>query len=464
MKYCLFIVSIPHLHSYEILSDVATLYEAYLRLRGHTVVISDKPRSDFRNIMFGVNVAPPNLPLPKNTIIVDLEQATLKHPNGAPTAYSEYLNYLRQYHVWTYSYQNYCLLKQRGIHRVRWVPIGSVPVKLPTPIPTSPTAPTAPTAPTSPTSPKPPTSPTAPTAPKPPTSPTSLDIDVLFIGHLWERRALIKHQLIQAKIPNVVFADTAWGSDRDNLIARAKIILNIGSFDSVHQFEIVRILPLLQRKKFIISETADNITEYQYLFSGLVICPYSEIVAKVKDYLSPAKASERTRIGQLGYDAIQRYQLHLPLLDFDSTDFTKLYQTVVPAIGSTNPANLGNLRNLNTYFQDMKTVYCRSSQPHLSIIAAYQLFQQPSIQNVILYTATIPSRLHGLIPDLGLTVLASTPSQAVDLIITDGSSFHLDDLTKAKRQILIFTPSHRPTTFPGWSQHSTPLCLVLRRQ
>lgn len=411
MKYCLFIVSIPHLHSYEILSDVTVLYESYLKLRGHSVVISDQPRPDCRNIMFGVNVAPPNLVLPQDTIIVDLEQASINHPNGAPTAYRDYLNYLRQYHVWTYSRHNLELLKQRGIHRARWVPIGSAPVKIPE-LPLK-----------------------------------SPEIDVLFMGHLWPRRDRIKNELIQqARIPNVVFTSSAWGPEREELIARAKIILNIGSFDSVHQFEIVRILPLLQRKKFVISETADNITEYQYLSSGIVICPYTEIVAKVKEYLHPNKAAERTRISQFGYDAIQQHRLQLPLLDFDSTALTKLYQAAVARVV---------MSDLSNYFLNVTTVYCRSSQTHLPILAAYYLFRRPTIQNVVFYTSFIPPSLQPLIVDLGFTI-QTTPPHQVDLLITDGSTWHDDDLNNVKTQILLFSPQRTIKVSTGWHQQSIP--------
>lgn len=85
------------------------------------------------------------------------------------------------------------------------------------------------------------------------------DIDVLFYGTYTERRWKIKEQI---KGCNVVFRDYLWGDEKTNLINRAKVILNIHRYDACI-FEIVRVFPLLNTNRLIISERCKDEDDYK---------------------------------------------------------------------------------------------------------------------------------------------------------------------------------------------------------
>lgn len=77
------------------------------------------------------------------------------------------------------------------------------------------------------------------------------DIDVTFYGSTNDRRNIILDQL--SKRCNLVTAFGVYGKERDDLIARAKIVINIHYYES-KIFEIVRCSYLLANNKCVVSE------------------------------------------------------------------------------------------------------------------------------------------------------------------------------------------------------------------
>lgn len=86
------------------------------------------------------------------------------------------------------------------------------------------------------------------------------DIDVLFYGSESPSRRAILERLQHAGV-NVQWVYAAYGQMRDNLIARAKIVLNLHYYES-KLFEIVRVSYLLANAKAVVSETAPDIGDY----------------------------------------------------------------------------------------------------------------------------------------------------------------------------------------------------------
>jgi hypothetical protein len=281
---CLFLVTLPepYPNSYGVLYDIAIAYQQYYQERGHEVIIAKEPNEGYQNLAFGMNVASvisDQIKMPEDTIIVDFEQFVSQPPYMCATSLQPdtYIEYLRRYPVWTFCQKNVRILQYHHVSRLTHVPFGYMScleqIK-----------------------------------------PYDEDIDVLFIGGLSSRRRYIEDELRKVnRNLHIVFRERVWNEERLHLIARAKIVLNIAHFDFVHSFEIVRVLYLLANQKFVISETAENISEYQYLLPGLVICPYNQLISTIRVYLS--KPKERQRIRQIGYHIIKQYPLKLPFLE-----------------------------------------------------------------------------------------------------------------------------------------------------
>lgn len=128
------------------------------------------------------------------------------------------------------------------------------------------------------------------------------DIDVLFYGGVYGRRFELMHNLLSRGI-NVLFRNNdCWGTERDKLIARSKIVLNVHFYEA-NLFEMVRVWYLLHNRKFVISEISTDQQEYSFLDDGLVVVPYNKIADAILEYLQ--KPEDRKRIADIGYNCIK---------------------------------------------------------------------------------------------------------------------------------------------------------------
>jgi hypothetical protein len=79
------------------------------------------------------------------------------------------------------------------------------------------------------------------------------DIDVLFYGLPSNARFVALNSLCKAWV-KCVFACGLYGKERDELIGRAKIVLNVNRYDESRIFEVVRVSYLLANKKAVVSD------------------------------------------------------------------------------------------------------------------------------------------------------------------------------------------------------------------
>lgn len=101
------------------------------------------------------------------------------------------------------------------------------------------------------------------------------DIDVLFYGSVNERRARILEQLSAAGLKvEAVFG--AYGEQRNQLISRAKVVLNLHYYNS-RIFEIVRVFHLLANGKAVVAECDDQTEIDQALCKGVQIASYDKL-------------------------------------------------------------------------------------------------------------------------------------------------------------------------------------------
>ncbi len=114
------------------------------------------------------------------------------------------------------------------------------------------------------------------------------DIDVLFYGSTNQRRLKIIHDLEDAGLTvRKLFGE--YGHERDVMIARSKVILNVHFFER-GIFEIFRCAHLFSNKKCVVSEESKDELRHQYELAA-AFCEYKNIVETCKDRVRDA--SER---------------------------------------------------------------------------------------------------------------------------------------------------------------------------
>ena len=243
--------------------------------------------------------------LPDDTIIYNTEQMD---PNSLAVK-SELLYFIQRYETWDYSLRNIERMGRIGItSRLKFVPVGYVPEL--TRIPKDSTE----------------------------------DIDILFYGSLGERRKVILDTLLQAGA-KVHFAFNVYGAERDALIRRAKIVLNIHFYNSAI-FESVRVSYLLANQKAVVAECGPNTDMDEGLREGVELANYDGLVAACLGLLRDE--SRRHELAQRGFACIRRrpeqvllqQALDLPARSLAKTEVSGSSQTTLPSV-----VNMGSGKN-----------------------------------------------------------------------------------------------------------------------
>jgi len=258
MRFAVSIISPPgYIHSEAFREVAETLHYALLDL-GHDSTLTSEARLPGRqHIVLGSNLLPGYpIDLAPGAILYNLEQIT---PNS-PWLNPDLLHVFKRYPLWDYSQENIAQLARLGIPGVERLPIGYVPQL--TRI-----------------------------------FPADEDIDVLFIGSVNERRRAILEALRRRGM-RVETGFGVYGEERDRLIARAKIVLNVHYYDS-KVFEVVRCSYLLANGRFVISERGRDSEEDKSFDQGLVFAAYDELVRTCDDFLSRPEARANRAIAGL---------------------------------------------------------------------------------------------------------------------------------------------------------------------
>jgi FkbM family methyltransferase len=234
-----------NIHS-ECFRDLAETVNAGLNALGHDSVIAEELSvPGRRSIVFGSNlIANLDAPVafPGGSILYNLEQIY----DGSPWLTPDLIAAFRAHTVWDYSRANIGALAAYGV-TAQHVPVGYVPALSrisPSPAP---------------------------------------DIDVLFIGSLAERRLGILRAL-ERQGARVVAIYGSYGPERDSVIARAKIVLNI-HFHPAKVFEIVRVSYLLANRCFVVSETGSDAGIENAFAGGVGFADYDRLVDTCLAYL-----------------------------------------------------------------------------------------------------------------------------------------------------------------------------------
>ncbi len=228
-----------YLHSAALTELVETVVHGLRRLgRDVSYAVNQLVVPGPRPIIFGAHLLNPSEAhlLPEDTIIYNLEQIGPSSSWCSPT----YLELLKRFEVWDYSERNLRALAQFGAaRRSAHVPIGYVPelsrIK----------------------------------------TVANEDIDVLFYGSVNARRASVLQQLRDLGLSvSAVFG--VYGAERDALIARSRVTLNMHYYDT-GIFELVRVSYLLANRKAVVAERNPGTEIDPDITDAVLAVPYDRL-------------------------------------------------------------------------------------------------------------------------------------------------------------------------------------------
>ncbi|HEY6241930.1 MAG TPA: glycosyltransferase [Burkholderiales bacterium] len=241
--------------------EVADAIQAGLIELGHSCERSAGRLLDHRtHILFGAHLLPPAASLNPGTILFNLEQIV----PGALWVTQDYVERLRRHRVWDYSARNVAALAQMGIRDATHVPLGHANVleRIPS---------------------------------------AKEDIDLLFYGVYNERRMAPLRRLAERGL-KVHCVNGVYGSERDGLIARSRIVVNIHYYEQ-SRLEVARCFYLLANGRFVLSEASPDTGETG-LAGGIAFASYEGIEKVCAWYLEHPE--ERAAIAGAGRELVRK--------------------------------------------------------------------------------------------------------------------------------------------------------------
>ncbi|MDB5453725.1 MAG: type 12 methyltransferase [Caulobacteraceae bacterium] len=260
--FSIWIVTPPgYVHSRCFEEVALALSEAFAVLGFAAPVVTDPARVEGTPVVLGANLIGRIAgPTPPRMILYNLEQV------HAGSAWFEpaYVELLRRFPVWDYSVRNIRALAERGV-AASLCSVGYSPglTRIPHAL--------------------------------------MQDIDVAFFGSENPRRIAVLQALQRGGL-KVHAAVGVYGAERDALLARSKIVLNL-HFHEAQVFEIVRVSYLLANKLCVVSEIGFDRDLEAPFAKGVAFAAYGELVAACRFLLQRPDA--RRRIAQAGFEAFK---------------------------------------------------------------------------------------------------------------------------------------------------------------
>lgn len=243
----------------EVFHEIEAAVYYSLNALGHEVTNSvNEFEQDSKNIVFGMHQCPVDVvrhDVPKNTIVYSLEQLT---KNSA-----EALRWAKKYRgleVWDYSERNLTALKEVGIDKIKYCKIGYVPEL----------------------------------SYFERNKPEDREIDLLFYGSPSPRRIKILEEIKERnKKLNIVAFQGVYGEERDEVIKKSKLVLNIHNREN-EIFEMVRVSHLIQNKVPVISERNSTTDFPDYMEGTVFTAKYDDLVnTTLKLLKNPSKLDQK---------------------------------------------------------------------------------------------------------------------------------------------------------------------------
>ena len=240
-----------------------------LSVLGHNVTYAQNSFVfDSQNIIFGHQIANRDIleMMPKGSIIYNLEQLSRFANDDASDAARFAVDFsAKNFQIWDYSEDNIALWKQIGTtHPISKVPIGYAPVLSRIP------------------------------------KPDVQDIDVLIYGYPTPNRMDMLRRLCSQGL-RIVFLHGFYGEARDAVIARSKIVLNIGQNDQ--SFDVVQASYLMANRKAVVADIYENISIESDLAPGIMFTNFEYVLPACLHLL--AHDDSRQSLEEAGFQTIQ---------------------------------------------------------------------------------------------------------------------------------------------------------------
>ena len=234
--------------------ELAELINYSLIEIGHKSRISfNKIEHQARNMIIGVHLLnTKEIPhIPVDTIILNTEQIFSDHTNWN----SNIFTWAKKFETWDYSDRNIIKFEEIGAPKVKLLNIGYQPEL------------------------------------RRIAKSDNQEIDLLFYGSINDRRRKIIDELSKSGVKiKAVFG--IYGKNRDELISKSKIVLNLHHYKS-EIFEIVRVFYLLTNSKTVVGEVNATTSIDNHIKSGILPAKYEELVSTCLELLaSPSKITE----------------------------------------------------------------------------------------------------------------------------------------------------------------------------
>ena len=260
MNYAVTVVSPPgYIHSAAFREVAETVHHGLESLGHDSVLTTQTMLPGRRHIVLGSNLLPDYpLPLAEDAILYNLEQVDTDSDWIRP----ELLDLLGRYEVWDYSERNAKALRELGVGAARVVPIGYVPeLTRITPV-------------------------------------AQPDVDVLFFGSVNARRQRVIDSM-RALGLRVEAVFGVYATDRDALIARSKLVLNVHFYEA-KVLEMTRISYLLANRVAVLSEGSSSPAEDAALAGGVAFVPYVQLAPRAAELI--ADSEQRRRLADRGFE------------------------------------------------------------------------------------------------------------------------------------------------------------------
>ena len=264
LDYNICIVHFPHSMAWWELGEL--IYYSLKELGFQVSIQHRKMERDCRNIILGAFILEPEFikKVPQNSIFINTEQLYLDDQKSNWP--SDIYEWARNFETWDYSDKNIEKFLEHGITGVKKLELGYQ--KELNRIDSS----------------------------------GNQDIDVLFYGSRGERRNKIINDL-RAEGLNIKAVFGVYGKERDDLIARSKVILNFHHFNS-HIFEIVRVFYLLTNSKAVVGEVNETTSIDKNFLDCIKPASYDELVNACKVLINDK--SERHLLESKGFDLFSK--------------------------------------------------------------------------------------------------------------------------------------------------------------
>lgn len=263
MKFAVTVVSPPRYPHSAAFSEVAETIHCGLISLGHdSVLTTEGALSGRRHIVLGSNLLPAYpLPLERDAILYNLEQVDVHSGWLGP----ELVDIFRNHRLWDYNQRNANALAALVGRSVAVVPIGYAPELtriLPAAVP---------------------------------------DIDVLFVGSMNPRRQRVIDGMRSAGL-RVSSVFGVYGRERDALIGRAKLLINIHFYEA-KVLEVVRLTYLLANRCAVLSEHSSDPSDDAEFAGGVAFADYEDLVHRACRLVDDG--AERQRLSSLGFKIVR---------------------------------------------------------------------------------------------------------------------------------------------------------------